>query len=183
VHGGRPFPAYADFGMRDSYGHDVLIELQKLIGQKRYLPLFSWFERLTHLVIVEYMFRAFAPEQAQSRIAERAEKERLLDVMAALPANVQASLRKLTQWTAGFAGTAIINAHAPNKGSADSPETVAALVQAGLIACEGVGLEFAFGAATNPFRGNEILLPRAYESIFGPAGLRDSGDEIADDSQ
>lgn len=199
VHGGRPFPAYADFGTRDRYGRDVLIELQKLIGQKRYLPLFSWFERLTHLVIVEYMLRAFAPEQAQARTAECAEKERLLGVMAALPANVKASLRNLTQWTAGFAGSTIVNAHAPNKGWADSPETVAALAQAGLITCEDVGLdgsawlcnrevgaaagEFVFGAANNPLRGNEILLPRAYESIFGPAGLRDAGDKIADDSQ
>jgi hypothetical protein len=145
------------------------------------------------------MLRAFAPEQAQARGAECAEKVRLLGVMAALPANIQASLRKLTQWTAGFAGSTIVNAHAPNKGWADRPETVAALAQAGLITCEGVGPdgsawlrnrevgaaagEFVFGAATNPLRGNEILLPRAYESIFGPAGLRGEGDESADDNR
>lgn len=189
VHGGTPFPAYADFGMRDRHDQGVLIELQKLMGQKRYLPLFSWFERLTHLVIVEYMLRAFAPEQAQSRTVELAEKKRLIGVIAGLPANVQASLRKLTQWTAGFAGAALINPQATNSTWADGVETIAALAEAGLITCEGAGLdgrawlrnrevgeaagEFVFGPAANPLRGTEILLPRAYESLFCSTGVLD----------
>jgi hypothetical protein len=190
VHGGKPYPLYVDLGMREYYGHGVLIEMQKLMGRQRYLPLFSWFERLTHMVIVEFMLRTFAPAFAKVGVEAAAEKARLLGVMAALPPNVKASLRKLTTWTARFAGAAIINPSAPNKDWADTAETVAALKDAGLISCQGNGVEgaaclrnrevgeaageFVFGAAANPLRGNEVLLPRAHESLFTQTWAGDS---------
>ena len=139
VHGGKPFPIYADFGTRERYGHRVLIEVQKLMGQPRYLPLFCWFERLTHLVIVAFMLRAFAPEVARMHANAAEEKQSFLNAMAALPPNVQASLRTLTHWTARFVGTSVVNPHAPNREWADSAETVAALVESGLVMGEGSG--------------------------------------------
>lgn len=184
LHGGKPFPVYADFGTRERYGHRVVTDLQKLIGQDRYLPLFSWFERLTHLVIIEFTLRAFAPDLAQSRIEDVAERARLLDVIAALPSNVQASLRELTRWTAQFVGSSVVNPHATNKEWADNIETIKVLSECGLVMCRGSDLggsswlrnrevgeaagEFVFGAAANPLRQNELLLPKAYESLFEP---------------
>jgi hypothetical protein len=84
---------------------------------------------------------------------------------------------------------ALINPHAPNSTWADGVETIAALAEAGLITCEGAGLdgwawlrnrevgeaagEFVFGPAANPLRGTEILLPRACESLFCSTGVLD----------
>jgi hypothetical protein len=182
VHGGKQFPSYIDFGARQRCSYGAVLELQKLIGQERYLPPFSWFERLTHLVIVDFMLRAFAPDVAQTRGNDLAEKELLLVLMAQLPPNVQTSLRSLTHWTARFLGYSVVNPCAPNREWADTVETIMALVDAGLIKSEGTGLEgssclrnreigeavgeFVFGVSANPFRGNELLLPKAYESLF-----------------
>jgi hypothetical protein len=182
VHGGKRFPSYVDFGTRREHPSDVTFELMKLMGKKRYLPPFTWFERLTHLVTVEFMLREFAPDLVRARLSDLAEKQHLLGVMAALPANVQASLRKLTHWMARFLGYSVINPLCPNKEWADSAETVAALVDAGLVRSEGAGLdgssclrnrevgdavgEFVFGIEANPFRANELFLPKAYESLI-----------------
>ena len=157
-------------------------ELMKLLGKKRYLPLFTWFERLTHLVTVEFMLREFAPDLVRARLSDLAEKQHLLGVMAALAANVQASLRRLAHWMARFLGYCVIGPHCPNRQWADSAETVATLVDAGLVRSEGGGLdgssclrnrevadaigEFVFGIEVNPFRANELFFPKAYESRF-----------------
>ena len=61
---------------------------------QHYIPPFSWFERVTHLAIVEYMRRSLAPEFVRRQQEDLAEKERLLRVMAELPNNAQNSLRK-----------------------------------------------------------------------------------------
>lgn len=84
-------------------------------------------------------------------------------------------------WTTQFLGAAAINPHAPNSGWADSSETVAILRQKGVIGGEGDGLqgsswlkdrevgeiagEFVYGAAKNPFRGKELLLPKNWEQL------------------
>jgi hypothetical protein len=173
VHGGKPFPAYVDFGLRGEVSAKIGLELEKLRDMQRYLPPFSWFERVTHLAIVEYMRRSLAPELVRRQQEDLAEKERLLRVMAELPNNAQDSLKKLAQWTAQWLGAAMINPSAPNKKWADSARTVKTLLEAGLIEGEGRGLkgssslksravgeavgEFVFGIAANPFRGNELL--------------------------
>jgi hypothetical protein len=54
--------------------------------------------------------------------------------------NVQASLRRLTHWTARFVGTSVVTPHAPNREWADRAETVTALVKSGLVMGEGSGL-------------------------------------------
>jgi hypothetical protein len=154
---------------------EVYLQLETLRGKKRYIPPFAWFERVTHLAIVEYMRQWFAPEFVRRRQEDLAEKERLLKVMAELPDNVQDSLRKLAQWTEPLLGAAILNPHAPNKDWADNARTVKTLLEVELIGTEGRGLkgsswlksravgeavgEFVFGVVANPFRGNELLLP------------------------
>lgn len=182
LHGGSPFPAYAEFGVRDQNPLEVNLGLLALQGKERYLPPFAWFERLTHLVIKEYMRRSFAPELVEQKEERLAEREQLLNVLTGLPQNVQDSLRKLTHWTARFLGSNVINPHAPNRQWADSAETVRILFEAGLIGGEGEDLEgsswlkdrevgetageFVFGAKDNPFRGSELLLPMNWKSLF-----------------
>jgi hypothetical protein len=173
VHGGEPFPAYVDFGLRGEVPAERSLQLEKLRDKEKYLPPFAWFERVTHLAIVEYMRRSFAPELVRRQQEDLVEKEHLLRVMAELPTNVQNSLRKLAQWTARLLGAAITNPHAPNKDWADSARTVKALLETGLIGTKGRGLqgsswlksravgeavgEFVFGPEANPFRGNVLL--------------------------
>jgi hypothetical protein len=175
VHGGKPFPIYVDFGLREEMLAEVYLQLEALRGKKRYIPPFAWFERVTHLAIVEYMRQSFAPELVRRRQEDLAEKERLLRVMAELPCNAQDSFKKLAQWTRQWLGAAMTIPPAPNKKWVDSARTVKTLLEAGLIEGEGRGLkgssslksravgeavgEFVFGIAANPFGGNELLLP------------------------
>jgi hypothetical protein len=175
VHTGKPFPSYIEFGLRDSVPVEVIGSLLRLRGKTRYLPPIAWFERVTHLVIVEVLLRAFAPESLQSRKVRLEEKKRILAVIAGLPKEVQGSLKKLTTWTAKSLGLAVINPYAPNKEWADRVKTVKALLEAGLIGCEGKGMkgkswlknrfvsevvgEYFYGVGENPFRNNELLRP------------------------
>ena len=151
-------------------------------AKKKDVPAFNWFERLAHLVIREYFRRAFAPEIVKAREKGSTERAHLHDVIRNLADNVRESLRRLANWTTRFLGLAIINPFAPNTEWADEAATVVTLREAGLIGTnnptmagaswlknrqvgEVVG-EFFFGAATNPFRGNDLLLPKGWEDIF-----------------
>jgi hypothetical protein len=184
VHRGTPFPAHVEFGLSKSVPVQVAMASLDIPrnGTKKTVPAFIWFERVTHLVIREYLRRSFAPEIVQAREENAEEKTRIHDVIRNLANNIRESLRKLTSWTTPFLGMAIINPFAPNKEWADEEATVIALRDAGLIgttdptitgaSClknrevgEAVG-EFFFGAAANPFRGNELLLPKGWEEIF-----------------
>lgn len=176
VHEGKPFPTYVDFGLRMQHPVDIFPEVANLRDKRRFIPPLAWFERLTRSVIIEYMHRYFVPEIVQARQGRLAEKNRLLQVIARLDPNIQDSLGRLTRWTADFLGFALINPHAPNRVWADSSETVSVLKNAGIIDGEGEGLEgsswlkdrdvgeavgeFVFGIEANPFRGNELLLPK-----------------------
>lgn len=179
VHGGSPFPAYVEFGFRDRVPVEVSVEMSALQGKKRFLPAFSWFERVVHLVMVEYMLKKLAPGAASARDRVLAERKRLLEVITGLPEQVQKSLEKLATATAQFLGTSVLNPHIPNKKWADSAETVQNLLSAGIIEVKGEGLEgaawlknrvvgeavgeFVYGSRTNPFRQNELLLPQELE--------------------
>jgi hypothetical protein len=176
VHAGTPFPPYIEFGLRDRAPIEVNIAIEKIRGKQRYLPPVSWLERLTHLIITEYLCRSCAPELVKARAAEAAEKERLLLVIKQLPQNVRKALEKLTHWSGRFLGYSVINPLAPNKKWADRVRTVELLLEKGLIGGEGKGLqgkswlkdrfvgevvgEYFFGASQNPFRDNELLLPK-----------------------
>jgi hypothetical protein len=103
----------------------------------------------------------------------------MLKKIATLPANTQRSSEKLTRWTAGFLGYAIIGPMAPNREWAMDLESIATLESNGLIRCDSctwegsswlkdrlvgevVG-EFFWSASDNPFRGNDILEPPEME--------------------
>jgi hypothetical protein len=176
VHAGKPFPPYIEFGLRDRAPVEVGFTIQNIAGKQRYLPPLAWLERLTQLVITEYLHRSCAPELVHARDAEFADKERLLVVIKELPPNATKSLEKLMRWTAPFLRVAVTNPRAPNRKWADKSKTVALLLEKGLIGGEGKGLqgkswlknrfvgevvgEHFSGAAQNPFRDNELLLPK-----------------------
>jgi hypothetical protein len=72
AHTGEPFPAHVTLGIGDRVGMRAVIEAQALkhsisrqTGRsgpsERFVPSFSWFERLTHLVLREYMHRVISP--------------------------------------------------------------------------------------------------------------------------
>jgi hypothetical protein len=174
VHAGKPFPPYIEFGLRDGSPLEVGSSIMELREKGRYLPPFSWFERVVHHVITEYLYRSFAPEVVRARDAELAEKVRLLAAIAKLPNNVTGALKKLTGWTARFlVYSGVIGPMAPNSEWADGAKTVERLLKSGLIDCEGRNMqgkswlkdrfvgevvgEYFFGIERNPFRGNELL--------------------------
>jgi hypothetical protein len=179
IHSGEPLPEYVAAGLRERVRPQALGQLLALRGKTRFIPFLTWFERLCHATIIEFMRRHVAPELADSDAKRRAEHERLLKEIADLPEATRGSLIKLVQWTAGFLRYAVICPYAKNSEWADSAESVALLKRVGIIGGNGNGLEgeswlrnrnvgetageFVFGAARNPFLGNEILLPPGLE--------------------
>jgi hypothetical protein len=190
VHAGKPFPVHVELGLGSRVRVEAMMAGMDLVTQERYFPLFAWFERIVHLTICEYLRRSFAPEFVQARVADLVEKQRLIEAIGSLTPSVRESLRKLTLWTAQFLGFAVINPLAPNKNWADSPETVDTLRQAGLIGRDGEGLdghawlknrevgeavgEFFFGTEKNPFRGNELLLPKNWDDLVAEGGITET---------
>jgi hypothetical protein len=178
VHSGKPFPPYIEFGLRDTSPVEVGLSIFELREKKRYLPPLFWFERVVHLVIIEYLCRSFAPELVQAGKVKLTEKRRLLAIIANLPTNVRAALEKLMRWTSRFLGMAVVNPLAPNKDWADDANTVQILYDSGLIDCDAKNMhgnswlkdrfvgevvgEYFFGVGSNPFRDNEVLLPEGY---------------------
>lgn len=180
VHGGQPLPRYVEFGMRESYPVSGLTDLHNIPEQPLFIPPMVWFERVVHLVIVEYLRRKFALDVWRNVEERRKQKEDLLSRLRSMPENVQESLRRLARWTRQWVRFAVINPMAPNKQWADSPESIELLQKADLIrlahgsgldgssylkdreVAEAVG-EFAFGAADNPFLDCEIFLPKGLE--------------------
>lgn len=176
LHAGTPYPRYIEFGLRTEHPIDVVQATFGIREAARYLPPFTWFERVAHFVLIEYLRRSFAPDLVAARSAELAEKEHLLEVIKVLPENVREDLLKLVHWTARFLEWSVINPHAPNREWTERAETLTILLEAELIHSEGEGLqgsswlknrevgeavgEFFFGSDKNPFRGNELLLPK-----------------------
>jgi hypothetical protein len=116
-----------------------------------------------------------------ARQTEASEKEVLMEQIRQLPKNVLNALEKLTKWTIQFIGFSVINPMAPNRKWADKAATVSLLLDKKLIGGEGKGLngkswlkdrfvgevvgEYFFGSAKNPFKGNELLLPKTTGQI------------------
>jgi hypothetical protein len=178
VHSGAPFPAYVEVGSRKTIPAGVVIDLLKLPEQKRPLPPVIWFERVVHLVLVEFIIRNFAVELVKKIQEHRDRQVALLEVIRKLPHPAKESLSRLTQWTARWVGYALIGPYAPNKEWADNPKSVEALRVAGLIEVKGSDAEgsstlknrrvgeaageFVFGSADNPLRDSELLLPEGF---------------------
>lgn len=178
VHTGVPFPRYVELGSKDRIPIGLVSDLINLPDQKRPVPPVIWFERVAHLVIIEFMNRTFAVELVK-RIREHRDKQAaLLEVIKTLPDPAKDSLSRLTRWTARWVGFAVIGPYAPNKEWADSPQIVEALRAAGLIEVNGSDAEgsstlknrrvgeaageFVFGSADNPLRDSELLLPEGF---------------------
>lgn len=176
-HSGGTYPASARIGTRSTLPAGVLLDIDP---SERPFPPIAWFERVVDSAITGFVHRFLAPEIGQAQSSRIAEKERILKAMSELPGNVQDSLRKLVYWTARFLGAAMINPNAPNSEWADSSETIVILKKTGIIGGEDNDLQgsswlkdreigeiagqFVFGAEKNPFRGNELLLPRGWST-------------------
>jgi hypothetical protein len=175
-HEGTPFPAYVEVGISDQVHVRAMAETLALVGSTEFVPPFIWFERLTHFVLCEYLFRVIAPTLAQDRASRAKEKDRLLEVIRSLCEPAQTSLERLTRWTARFvAYDGVINPMAPNREWALDEASIQGLLSAGLIAGDSQSMdgsswiknreigeivgEFFFGADQNPLKDNTILNP------------------------
>ncbi len=174
THAGSSFPGHTEFGTSDQVPIRVVAALLDPDAD-RTVPSFGWFERMTQLVITEYLRRSFAPSVVAQSAGRSEEKARLLEVIGALEPGTKESLQRLAAWTAQFVNFALINPMAPNSEWAAGPASVLSLKECGIIGTSGdatsgaswlknrdvgeaVG-EFFYGAMTNPFHDAHILLP------------------------
>ena len=143
----------------------------------KFVPVFVWFERLTHLVLVEYLLQVIAPELAADRARQVAARAALLATVQGLPETVRKSLERLTRWTARFVHLAVVGPMAPNRDWALDEESIVTLSKAGLIGGEGTSMdgkswlldrevgevvgEFFFGVGQNPFKASTVLMPKS----------------------
>jgi hypothetical protein len=180
THAGSSFPAHTEFGTSDRVPPRVMAALfnQDADGTGT-VPSFGWFERMTQMAIMEYLRRSFAPSVVTQRSGRSEEKARLLEVIGTLDPASKHSLQRLAHWTARFLNFAVINPMAPNSEWADGPASVQSLNDHGIIGTSGDAMsghswlknrdvgetvgEFFYGAMTNPFRDNEILLPVGFD--------------------
>jgi hypothetical protein len=178
THAGSSFPAHTEFGTSDWVPHRVVAALLSQDAD-RTVPRFGWFERMTQMVVTEYLRRSFAPSIVAQRSGRSEEKARLLGVIDTLDKASKDSLQRLMDWTARLLNFAVINPMAPNSEWADGPASVQSLKDHGIIGTSGDPLsgtawlknrdvgetvgEFFYGAMTNPFRDNEILLPVGFD--------------------
>ncbi len=177
-HAGLSFPAHLEFGTSDRVPLRVVAALLDKDAD-RTVPSFGWFERMTQMVITEHLRRSFAPSVVAQRSGRSEEKARLLGVIGALDPAAKESLQRLAGWTARLLNFTLINPMAPNCEWADGPASVQSLKDLGIIGTSGnatsgtswlknrdvgeaVG-DFFYGAMTNPFRDNEILLPVGFD--------------------
>jgi hypothetical protein len=176
AHTGAPFPSHVEIGISDRVSSRAAMQGMALIGSTRFVPAFVWFERLTHSVFREYLFRVIAPELAEGRAAQTREKARLVEVIKGLPEGPRESLERLTRWTAKFVGLAIIGPMAPNREWALDEASIQNLTVAGLIDGDSLSMdgkswikhrevgeivgEFFFGVGQNPLRENTLLTPK-----------------------
>ena len=175
AHTGAPFPAHVEVGIGDHVRVMALAERMALGSSTGYVPAFIWFERLTHFVLREYLFRVIAPKLAEDRAGRAKEKAHILEVMKGLCEKARESLERLTRWTTTFIGLAVINPMAPNREWALDEASIQSLLSARLIDGDSPSMdgsswiknreigeiagEFFFGADKNPLKGNTILNP------------------------
>jgi len=88
---------------------EILFENKKI-----QLPTFTWFERLVHFVLVQYLKEKCAPILKEKRDIEMQEQGKIFKIIDSMSPNVKASLSKLVYATAELAGEAIIGPHIPN---------------------------------------------------------------------
>jgi hypothetical protein len=144
-------------------------------SEAKFVPLFVWFERLTHYVLQEYLYRVITPDLNKQRAARRDDKNAIFAKIQGLSPSAVQSLKSLTDIIVpllqlrGFVGPQI-----PNREWAVDETAIKSLLEADLIAGNGsmdgksclkdqwigeiVGQHF-FGE-NNPFKGNKILAPR-----------------------
>jgi hypothetical protein len=132
VHTGTPFPPYIGFGGISPLPAEAVMTVMDVSTEKR-IPVFIWFERVAHFVIMEYLRRSFAPEFITAREAKKRELTRLQELIRNLAENVRTSLQGLVSRTAGFLGTSMVHPLFPNKEWADEEATVIALRDAAVI--------------------------------------------------
>ena len=66
THTGLSFPAHVEIGISKWVSSDAVMKGLLLYDSTRFVPVFSWFERLTHLVLREYLLRVIASKQSDN---------------------------------------------------------------------------------------------------------------------
>jgi hypothetical protein len=84
THAGTPFPAYVEFGIGDRMTSKAAVRAMNIAGSRSFVPPFIWFERLTHSVLCEYLFRVISPEVAEDRARYAIEKARVFETINGL---------------------------------------------------------------------------------------------------
>jgi hypothetical protein len=180
AHTGAPFPSHVEIGVSDRVSVRAMMQGVALIASSSFVPPFVWLERLTHLVLREYLLRQVAPDLAKKREQKAKEKATFLELVKGLTTDARESLERLTRLTAQFVGYAIIGPQTPNREWAVDEPSVRTLLSAGLIESDSDSMEgascikdreigewlgeFFFGARQNPLAENTILPARRMES-------------------
>ncbi len=175
THEGTPFPSYVQMGLSHSVPVDALMQALELAQARKFVPPFTWFERLTHLVILEFLTKVIAPALDTERQNRDGRKRSIMAAIAKLSDAAQNSLKRLADWTLQFDGMALIGPHANDSEWATDPSVVSDLHDSGLIGRdiasgtswikdrlvgEAIGEHF-YGLEQNPFRDCKILAPEA----------------------
>jgi hypothetical protein len=171
AHSGAPFPEHVEIGVSNRLSGTAVMHAMALAKSTRFVPIFPWFERLTHLVLREYLFRVVAPEVADERAKRREKRDMLLAAIDRLPPQPRECLKRLAQWTIQFSGSSAIGPMAPNGDWAIDEASIQVLIEAGLIEGEDgkswiknreigevIG-EYFFGVDRNPLKDNTVLQP------------------------
>jgi hypothetical protein len=64
AHAGASFPAAVEIGISERVPANAVMESIAQVDSSSFVPAFVWFERLTHLVLREYLYRVIASEMA-----------------------------------------------------------------------------------------------------------------------
>lgn len=176
AHSGKPFPPYVEGGIADRVNSKAALQSVDLAtsGSTKFVPAFGWFERLTHSVLVEYLYRIIAPQLAEKRTAKERSNRALLESVRNFPDNATKSLASLANLTAKVYDSYHLVPIFDNRVWAADEESIRVLALAGIIntndplldgrssinidVLKVVG-EFFFGCDQNPFAGDAPLVP------------------------
>ena len=61
AHTGAAFPPHVEIGVSDRVQIRAVMHAMALTASTRFVPVFAWFERLTHFVLREFLLRVIAP--------------------------------------------------------------------------------------------------------------------------
>jgi len=172
THEGAPFPDHVQIGFAHQVPVSAVLQASQLGSARKFVPPFIWFERLTHCVILEFLYKVIAPDLDEKRKMREAKKSSIVAAIGKLSEPAKTSLRRLADWTLKFNGWALIGPRANDSEWATDSSAISELHDSGLLGRdtasgtswikdrlvgEAIGEHF-YGSGDNPFRKCTILL-------------------------